>query len=256
MVSTPAKIGIILAAGKGTRLNCVDTNKTALSVQGKPLVWYGATLFAKTMDLTVVVVGAFAESVTQALRDFPVQFVTQQNPNGTGHAAQVALQKIASLGITPKQVYIGYGDHLMFYTPAVITSIGETHAKEQAAVTLVSVEYENPDELAWGRVVRNVSGEITAVIEQKDATPDERKITEENAGFYCCEYSFLTRVIDKLEPSPATGELYLTDIVKLALELDECVVAHQVPFSQVGTGVNTPEQLERTELVLTQNSQQ
>jgi len=248
------QIGIILAAGKGTRLNCTDTNKTALKVQGKPLVWYGAQLFEQTMDKTLVVVGAFADSVREALTNFSVAFATQETPNGTGHAAQEAVRAIEKLGWQPDRVFIGYGDHLMFYTPELLAAIGRTHQTSAAAVTLVSVEYEKPDELAWGRVIRDAEGAVEAVIEQKDATPEIRQITEENAGFYCCDYDFFRTAIWDLAPSAATGELYLTDIVTLARKAHKRVSAHQVPFSQVGTGVNTPEQLEATNLLLGQNN--
>lgn len=250
MTLSPKTIGIILAAGKGTRLHSTDTNKTALEAGGKPLVCYGVELFAQTMDAVLVVVGAYAASVRTALKNYDVLYAVQDTPNGTGHAAQVAIDNLKKRALHPAQVCIGYGDHLMFYTPAHIEAILKTHGDTKAAVTLVSVEHHTPDELGWGRVLRAANGDVEAIVEQKDATPTERAITEQNAGFYCCDYAFLTEALTKLTPSPVTGELYLTDIVMIARKKNLRVVAHPIPFEQVGTGVNTPEQLAATKEIL------
>lgn len=240
------KLGIILAAGKGSRLNCTTQNKTTLQVNGKSLIQYGTDLFAVTMDEILVVIGAFANSVREALKDDKVLYAVQEQPNGTGQAVQVAVDEIERLGIEPSNVFVGYGDHLMFYTPEVIRAIESKHDTSKAIITLVSVITDKPDELAWGRIIRN-GGMVEAIIEQKDATTEQRTIQEQNAGFYCFEYKFLRSAIKKIHPSPVTNEIYITDLIKIARQDGMTVVAHQVPFEQVGSGINTPEQLSQTQ---------
>jgi UDP-N-acetylglucosamine pyrophosphorylase len=237
------KIGIILAAGKGSRLKVSERNKTALELEGKSLVQYGVELFQATVDQTIVVVGAYADSVQASLKGYPVHFAKQTKRLGTGHALKVALAYIQKNKLAPTQVFVGYGDHMMFYTPEVVKEMEQLHAQKKAAVTLVTVIHDNPDYLAWGRVIRNAAGLVEAIIEQKDATPEQRKITEQNAGFYCFDFEFILRNIKKLRKSVVTGEFYITDLIEFAVKEGQPVVAYQVPFELVGTGINTPEQL-------------
>jgi bifunctional UDP-N-acetylglucosamine pyrophosphorylase/glucosamine-1-phosphate N-acetyltransferase len=194
------------------------------------------------VDETIVVVGAYAESVQKSLAGYSVQFVKQAKRLGTGHAVKVALTAIQEKRLSPSHVFVGYGDHMMFYTPEVVKEMERQHAQKKAAVTLVTVIHDNPDYLAWGRIIRNSAGLVEAIVEQKDATPEQRKITEQNAGFYCFDYDFLRKNIKRLKKSVVSGEFYITDLIELAVKAGEPVVAYQVPFELVGTGINTPEQ--------------
>lgn len=238
------KVGIILAAGKGSRIKIKAKNKTTLAIAGKPLVQYGADLFSQTVDKTIVVVGAYAQSVRETLRDSRVEFVEQAKRLGTGHAVKVAVQYLEKQGVRPDRVFVGYGDHMMFYTPEIVKKMDKLHLQKKAVVTFVTANYSDPDLLAWGRIVRDKSGEVQAIVEQKDATKEQRKITELNAGFYCFDYQFLLQNIGKLEKSPVSGEFYVTDLIEMAIKSKLPVATCLVPFELVGIGVNTSEQLD------------
>lgn len=243
-------LGIILAAGKGTRLQSTDRNKTTLEVGGKPLIQYGVDLFARTVDKTIIVVGAFSDSVINTVTDKHVFFAHQTEQKGTGHAAKVAIDKIIEVGLHPDHVLLGYGDHMMYYQPEMVEQILTEHQKHNAAITLVTTHHENPMELAWGRIVKNTLGYVDKIVEQKDANETELKITELNAGFYCFGFDFMSEELKHLQASPVTAEYYLTDLIEAANKRGLNVVALSLPFSQVGTGVNTPQQLEATQLDL------
>ncbi|MDQ3008885.1 MAG: NTP transferase domain-containing protein [bacterium] len=243
-------IGIILAAGRGSRMNSTTKNKTSMAVAGKPLVQYGVDLYAKSLDKTVVVVGAFADSVKEALKDNEVVYAHQTEQKGTGHAVRVAIDTIKQLGIKPDQVVVGYGDHMMYYPQSMITALLAHHTVQQAAITLVTTNHEDPITLAWGRIIRNAVGLVAEIVEQKEATPDELKVTELNAGFYCFEYDFLAKEITKLQPAAVAQEYYLTDLIGVANQQGRKVVPMVVEFSMVGSGINTLEQLQATDVDL------
>lgn len=243
------QIGVILAAGRGTRLQSKDKNKTALPLKGKALVEFGVELFQATVDKTMVVVGAFSNTVKEALERFgdTISFIEQTEQLGTGHAAKVAIEYIEEQGLEPTELLLGYGDHMMFYTTDIIERLKSQHIQNKAAVTLVTVEYPDADSLGWGRIVRGLNGEVEAIVEQKDATKEQRAITEQNAGFYCFDYQFIKNAVQKFEKSKVSGEYYITDAVELARKAGKRVDAFTVPFENVGTGVNTPEQLAQTQ---------
>jgi bifunctional UDP-N-acetylglucosamine pyrophosphorylase/glucosamine-1-phosphate N-acetyltransferase len=245
-------IGIILAAGKGTRLACTDKNKTSLELHGKPLVQYGVELYQKTVDHTIIVVGAFAESVKDAVHGENIDFAEQTEQHGTGHAAQVAVKKIQELGLTPSTVFLGYGDHMTLYTPEVLNELAQKQRQAGAAIGLITAIHEDPNSIAWGRVLRDEHGFVTEIVEQKDATDEQKLVTEVNAGFYVFEYDFLSKAVFAIEPSAVTGEYYLTDLIAAAKDENRKIVAHSIPFSQVGSGINTREQLEAAEELLKQ----
>lgn len=243
-------IGIILAAGEGKRMNSNGKNKTALEFNNKPIIVYAVEVLEKTCDKIIVVIGAYAETVKHALKDNPkIIYAIQKERKGTGHAVQIALQKMQKMNLKAKNVFVGYGDHMMFYTNVVINKMLDKHTDEHASITLLTSEYSDPNSLAWGRIIRNNNNEVIKIVEQKDATDEEREVKEVNPGFYCFNYDFLTDNINKLLPSPHTKELYLTDMIDIAFSKQEKVTAQKVPFENVGIGINNPEQLQKSQLL-------
>lgn len=232
-------IGIILAAGKGKRMKSKIVNKTALRFNGKSLVCYGVDLFEKTVDKTVVVVGAYSQSVREILKDRNLIFAEQKKRLGTGHAVKIALQEIKNL--SPELVLVGYGDHMMYYSTELVKDLIAKHKDKKATITLISTIYEDPKGL--GRIVRNEDGDLERIVEEKDATDAERQIKEINAGFYCFDYQFLVKNIKLLKRSAVSGEYYLTDLIQMAKKHQFKVIPLKVPFEEVGIGVNTPDQL-------------
>lgn len=239
--------GIVLAAGKGTRFGAQGFNKTTVLLHGKPLVRYGVELCIKTCDRTVAVVGTFAESVQKALEGLDVTYAFQDEHGlGTGYAARCGVKELAKLEMPFDSVVIGYGDHMMFYTPSVVNQLQQL-VREGVTVAMVTTHHEEPSNLRWGRIVRSESGEILAIVEEKEATDEQKAITELNAGFYCVEWNFLKYAVDRLNPAAVSGEYYLTDIVGMAVEQGKLIQAVTVDFDMVGYGVNTQAELERSE---------
>jgi bifunctional N-acetylglucosamine-1-phosphate-uridyltransferase/glucosamine-1-phosphate-acetyltransferase GlmU-like protein len=234
---------VILAAGKGTRINSRNINKVVYPFVGKPMILYGVDLFKDIAERVVIVIGAYSQSVKDTLKNRNVLCVYQKLRLGTGHAAKVGLQ--ALLPYSPTLVLIGYGDHLMFYKKDTIKKLIALHEKEKAAVSIITAEVDDPDKMAFGRIIRDKDGYVIRIVEQKDATSDERKIKEFNAGLYCFNYEFLKRHIDSLKRSSVTNEYYLTDMVHEAVKHNKKVAALKVPFAEVGIGVNRHEDLEQ-----------
>ncbi|MCL4374574.1 NTP transferase domain-containing protein [Patescibacteria group bacterium] len=245
-------IGAILAAGKGTRINSHQINKVTLPFNGKRLINYAVDLYKGMADRTIVVVHAFADSVKEALRGESVEFVDQSAPLGTGHALKVVIDYLEKQRLPVTQVLVGYGDHMMFYTRAIVRQLLRAQANQQAVVSLISVKHPDPDQLAWGRVVRDGSGKIVKIVEQKDATPEERKIEELNAGFYCFDYQYARQTKDQIKKSPVTGEYYINEFIDMAINSGKKIVALPVDFRFVGIGVNTTAQLQTSQALYTQ----
>lgn len=244
--------GIILAAGEGSRLKLPDRNKTTLDIENKPLVQYGVELFQSLVQQTIIVVGAYADTVKASVQGENILFTEQLERKGTGHATQVAVEAIEASGQTPTEVLVGYGDHMMFYTPEILQQLLDLHREKQAAVSMIAAEHHDPNSLAWGRIVRDHQGYVAAIVEQKDATPQQRQITELNAGLYCFDYAFLQKNIRNLVPSAVSGELYVTDLIEIARTQGLPVCALTVPFEYVGIGINTTEHLEQAKALLAQ----
>ncbi len=240
---------IILAAGKGTRMNSKTNNKVINLFAGKPLIFYGIELMKKVSQKQIIVLGAFSDSVKNILKNYSNLIYTYQKKRlGTGHAVKIALKEIEKMNLKPKLILVGYGDHMMFYKKNTIKNFINNHIKNQAAMSLISVFYDNPDELAWGRIIRDKKTNLVIdSIEQKDATFEERKIKELNAGFYCFDYQLLKKFINKTPKSKITGEYYLNSLVKIFADNDFKVISFPVNFEEVGIGINKKEELEASE---------
>lgn len=248
-------IGIILAAGRGTRIKSKASNKVTLPFLNKPLIIYAVELMQAVCDKTVVVIGAFHETVRDVLKGFNLVFANQKDQLGTAHAVKVALTEINKLSWSPTEVLIGYGDHTMFYKKETIKKLIDLHRKEKAAVSLLTFEYDYPDKIKYGRIIRDKSNFVIDIVEQKDATPEQRLIKEVNPGFYCINFKFILENINLIQKSPVSGEFYITDIVKIAASQKQKIVGLKAEFSEVGLGVNTAEELSESEKIYLSKSQ-
>lgn len=247
-------IGIILAAGKGTRLKSTDRNKVTLSFLNKPLIIYSVELMQKVCDTTIVVVGAFADSVKKVLKNHSVTYVFQKEQLGTGHATKVGLESCQKLSPPPDLVLVGYGDHTMFYKHEKVKELINLHKQNKAAVSLLTFKYSEPNKIKYGRIVRDKKGFVAGIVEQKDATPEQLKIDEVNPGFYCFDYAFLKENISKLVRSQVSDEYYITDMIKIAVDLGKKVVGLPIAFNEAGLGINTAEELTESEKIYLQKT--
>lgn len=243
-------IGIILAAGKGTRIKAKTANKVTLPFLNKPLILYSVELMEKIVDKTIVVVGAFHQSVKQVLKNKRVIYAYQKKRLGTAHAVKVAVSEIEKLNLKPNLILVGYGDHTMFYEKEDIKKLIELHQKEKAAMSLISVIYKDNDKLHWGFIIRNKKNEVIDSVEYKDASYDIKKnVNELNAGFYSFDYLFLKKNITKVPKSEVSGEYYINSLIKIAVEQNLKVAALNIPFGKVGIGINTWQELEESQKI-------
>ena len=204
---------VLLSAGKGTRMKS-ERAKVLHPLLGMPLAAYPLRrALALGADPVVVVVGHQAASVEAELSahfpEAPLRFALQAEQKGTGHAVLAAREALSGFS---GRVLILYGD-----TPLLReASLRELLAAHDAAGgPLALLSFEAADPTGYGRVVRE-GGRITTIVEQKDTTPEQARITECNAGVYSVDSAFLWEALSQLTPNNAQGEYYLTDLVAMA----------------------------------------
>src|SRR5579863_9838757 len=198
----------IMAAGKGTRLKSKHP-KVLHQVGGKSLLAHviaAATKVVSPQDVYAIV-GHEAERVRQAVADTGINFIEQKEQRGTGHALMVARHALASYD----QVIVLSGDAPLI-SAQTIQKLRDFHSSNQPAMTILTAQLCDPT--GYGRVIRNSpkSAEVKAIVEEKSATPAQRKITEVNAGFYAFDTKVLFSNIDKLSNDNPHREFYLTDM--------------------------------------------
>ena len=241
-----APIAIVLAAGKGTRMGS-DLPKVLAEAAGRPLVsWVLDALAAAGIRDRIVVVGYRAELVRAALAGLPgVSFAVQREQRGTGDAAAAAAGLVAErIAATPpgvsRPVVIVCGDSPML-RPASVTGLLSQFAARGAACLLGTAVTHEPAGL--GRIVRGPDGAFHRIVEEKDATPEERRIVEVNMSTYVFEARDLLHALDRLDNANASGEYYLTDCPGLLLREGRPVDAVACLDASETLSVNTPEQL-------------
>ncbi len=237
LVAPPA--AVILAAGQAKRMQS-DLVKVLHDVCGKPMLgWVIDACKAAGCDPVVVVVGHQGEQVREAFADDPVvKFVEQTERLGTGHAVQ---QAEGLLGDFAGNVIVLGGDGPLIRT-STLRALLETHAAVGAAASLATSVIANPT--GYGRIVRDgESGEFVAIVEEKDATEEQRGIGEINPSYYCFEAMGLFKALGRVSNANASGEYYLTDVLAiLKAEGARVNVLDTVPAADV-LSINTPEQL-------------
>ncbi len=233
---------VILAAGMGTRMRS-GLPKILHRVAGEPLISHvlDAARGAGISDL-VLVVGHLKEQVMAALGD-SVCYAVQEPQLGTGHALMQALR---SLNPVPDRVVVLYGDTPLLTSSTVSRMIAESKG---AAMVVLSADIADPT--GYGRVVRNASGHVTAIVEEADATPSQRSLTEINSGLYCFDGAWIAANLGKIEKS-SKGEYYLTDLVALAASQHEVVRTVRAEDPMDVMGVNDRVQLAEADRILRQ----
>lgn len=240
---------VILGAGKGTRMNegrASAIPKVMFEANGKPLIDHMIDSFdGVNLEKIVVVVGYKKEMIMDHLGD-KVEYAEQKEQLGTGHATMMAKDKVKD---KVDAIIVCYGD-MPLYKSETINSLVETFGKEKPTLAMLTVDFEDPEFWAYGRVIRDGEGNIVANVEQKDCTPDQLKIKESNPSFYIFDSDWLWENFDKLSTDNAQGEYYLTDMIKIANDQGKKVVGVKVSEENEVFGVNNPEQLKEVEEIL------
>ena len=236
-MTTATVQALVLAAGKGTRLKSARA-KVLHPVLGAPVLEHVLrAVRGAGADPVTVVVGHQADEVEKAFAGRSLQFVRQDPPRGTGHAVQIAREAFADRGGT---LLVLYGD-LPLLRPETLLTLLAAHQAHRPAATLLTVSLTEPG--AYGRVLRDETGGVRAIVEAKDANPQELAVCEINAGIYAFEVGPLLQVLGGLQPQNAQGEYYLTDVVGLLRSAGHAVAALCASDPSEALGVNTQAEL-------------
>lgn len=232
-------VGVILAGGKGTRMDNKEINKTAINFREKPLVSYGVESFKKVVNKTLIVIGHKHKTVQDALRGESVEYVFQKRRLGTGHALKTAIEHLRNKNETPEIVVVGNGDNMLFYTKKMVSAMIRFHKKQKAVVTILIIKPDNASLYDNGRILRKKDGCVAKIIESKHASAEELTINELNTGFYCFDYKFVSSVMKKLPRNEISGEYQITDFIYMANDSGKKVSAFLHDNPLVGMGINT-----------------
>ncbi|HMD45899.1 MAG TPA: NTP transferase domain-containing protein [Acidimicrobiales bacterium] len=236
---------VVLAAGEGTRMRS-ERPKPLHLLCGRPMVLHVLDALAELdVDRVVVVVGHRGEWVTKLLTDhapagLDIEFVEQPTQRGTGDATAVALTGLPDEMGDDADVVVLPGDTPLL-RPATLAALVRHHRSTDAGATLLSADVVNPT--GYGRIVRGRDELVAKVVEEVDATREERAITEVNTSIYCFRRGVLAPSLRRLSPANAQGEYYLTDVVSVLYEAGYPVHSIMVSDPMEAAGVNDRAQL-------------
>ncbi|MCC6510659.1 MAG: NTP transferase domain-containing protein [Pirellulaceae bacterium] len=235
-------MAVVLAAGRGTRMKS-DLPKVLFPVLGRPMIhWVLDALAAAGIARSVVVVGYRDELVREELAARSgVEFALQSEQLGTGHAVQMCRDQIASQS---GPVLVVAGDSPLIQ-PSSIGRLVAEFRKGPYACLLGTLVKDNPQGL--GRIVRSLDGRFERIVEEKDATPDQKQIREVNMSTYLFAHDALLWALSQLGNHNAQGEFYLTDCPALLLGRGELVDARPVLESCEALSINTIDELGKVE---------
>ncbi|OIP23297.1 hypothetical protein COX95_04170 [bacterium CG_4_10_14_0_2_um_filter_33_32] len=239
-------IGIILAAGRGTRLNegkPSDIPKVLHLLGGRPMILYCIdTLKEAGIDDIILVVGHKGYLVKETVGN-DVKYAVQDEQLGTAHAVSVTKEFV--LGKADYFVILN-GDNPLF-SKETISKLVNLCIERDAFISLVTVAADDPK--GYGRIIKNKRGGVLKIVEDKDATTQEKAIKEINAGCYCFKGDWLWDHLEDIELS-SQGEYYLTDLIGIAFKQGKKVMALKIKNSKEAIGINTPNHLDLANKVL------
>ena len=236
MTKTPVST-LILAAGLGTRMKSTRA-KVLHTVLFEPMIHHVVqTVNAAGFDNVFVIVGHQKEEVMAVLDDFQASFVVQEEQLGTGHAVLCAESQLQAIGGT---VMILNGDVPLISRDSIEQMLAK-HQERDPALTVMTTLLEDPAN--YGRILRNEQGQLLAIVEEKDASVDQKKIKEINAGIYCAAVPFLFEALRMVGTDNSQGEVYLTDIVEIAIDMGREVDIFSGTTAEEVLGVNSKSEL-------------
>ena len=242
---------LVLAAGLGTRMKSARA-KVLHEIGGRPLISYVCrTAASLNPQKVLVVVGHQAQEVQRAAQNsigHLGSFVTQTEQKGTGDAVASAREQLSDSDAT---VVVLSGD-VPLLKPETLGRFIEHHRENKSACSLLSVRLENPT--GYGRVVRDAGGTFKRIVEQRDASNEERQIKEINSGIYCFDARKLFGALNELKPTNDQGEYYLTDVPQILLGKGENVSVYLHSDPREVSGINTRAELAEFENLVRRNT--
>ena len=228
---------LVLAAGLGTRMKSAKA-KVLHEVLFKPMLLHVLdTIKTLNLDHTIVIVGYQREKVAELVSGYEASCVIQEKQLGTGHAVLCAEKKLKSTGGT---VLILSGD-VPLIKASSLGAMLKSHTEKMPALTLMTTTLKTPSN--YGRIVRNRKRKLLEIVEEKDASGTQKKIKEINAGIYCAESSFLFEALKKVGNANRQGEIYLTDIVKIGIDMGHTVDTFSGAGGEELLGINSRSEL-------------
>ncbi len=228
--------GLILAAGKGTRMK-TELPKPLVLLFGKPIVAYIIEAFHKAgIEEVTLIVGYKADLIKKKLGD-QVNYVDQTEQKGTAHAVLQAKDKIDWKN---KEVFVFVGDSPLI-TEKNIHLLYEHHVKTQAHCTFLTADFQM--KLPYARVVKDADGHLIKCVEEIDATKEELKITELLSSHFIFKGDSLFKYINEVQPNPKNNEYYLTDMINILMEKGLKVETLKIDEYEQLLGLNTPEDI-------------
>lgn len=232
-MTSPQLSIIILAAGKGTRMKS-EKAKVLHELFFAPMVEHVVNAVLPLQPAqTVAIVGHQQDAVKEVLQKFDIDFAIQDQQLGTGHAVLIAEDIVEE---TIGTVMILCGDTPLIRTET-LTRMYQAHREHRAALTLMTTCLDDPTN--YGRILTTTEGTVLGIVEQKDANPEQLQINEINAGIYCVEKEFLFNALKKVGTDNSQNEVYLTDIVTLAVESELLVEKYTTQNPLEVLGVNS-----------------
>jgi len=226
---------VILCGGKGTRMKS-DLPKVLHKIGNKEMIFYSIDNVKKAgFEKTILLVGFKADEIKKTVGEV-VEYAYQPEPLGTGDAANRSLVAVPE---NIKSVLIVNGDDSAFYNPETLKNIYDKHISDKNLLTFGVTLLENPTGI--GRVVRDENGNVIKIVEEKDASDEEKKINEGNIGLYVFDVDWLRANSPKIKKS-ASGEYYIVDLIAMAIEQGKKVEAFNIS-NEEWHGINTQEEL-------------
>ena len=201
-------IAVVMAAGKGTRMKS-NKSKLVHQIYGKELVTRVVETAKKADVNEIIAVVGYKKEQVQAVLGDSVKYAYQEEMLGTGHAV---MQTVKYLEGRKGKVVVLNGD-VPILRPETLKNLIQKSIKNKEYATLLTAIYDNPT--GYGRIIRDEGGNIKGIVEQKDATEEQREIQEINAGIYCFDIEELLLALKEIKPNNAQGEYYLTDVIKI-----------------------------------------
>lgn len=235
------KSAVILAGGEGKRMKSSKPKTLSMVLDRPMLKWVIDSVLGAGIDNICIVKGFGKEYIEEYIETLPVKVETayQATRLGTGHAVMMCIDFLRK---NEGDVVVLNGD-APFMDSETISNAFELHNEKNSSATVISAKVDDP--FGYGRIIRDDNGNLNAIVEQKDASEDQRAINEVNSGAYWFDTNALLGILDEITDNNAGGEYYLTDAVSLLLNKGETVCAFTAKSADTVLGANDPEQLKR-----------